>query len=331
LGPLLTVLLAGWLAPAALGAAPPVAIRDRVAVLPVDANAAAAGEAQAMQELLVTRLASTPGLHPDVARVEEARFDAATRRRLLATGTCETPECWAAVARAAGTRYVVSGRVDRFDKRFLVGFNLLDLTARELVVHPRAEAPHEDVFLRTADELARGLEKSLAGRVSGKNVSGFGPVVGLRINNSFIRDLSSVNPGADLELGVRFHPEWVGFLQVGFSVVRSDEPGSRGGVSVLPSVVGARHLHRIEDRLRPYWGVGLGVQLAFGPYGIFQKTGSLPNLIGFAGGEFVIARHLALQIELGTNIAQATLGLAGDGGLGSGLNLDVNAGISYYF
>jgi hypothetical protein len=52
--------------------------------------------------------------------------------------------------------------------------------------------------------------------------------------------------------------------------------------------------------------------------------------MGFFGAEYLIADRLGLQLELGTNLAQATLGLA-DNGLGDGLNLDLSAGISYHF
>jgi hypothetical protein len=86
----------------------------------------------------------------------------------------------------------------------------------------------------------------------------------------------------------------------------------------------------MEHSFRPYWGLGLGVQLSFGQFGIFKSTGPLPTLIGFFGAEYVIADRVGIQLEAGTNIAQAILGLT-DNGLGNGLNLDLTAGIAYHF
>jgi hypothetical protein len=155
-------------------------------------------------------------------------------------------------------------------------------------------------------------------------------VFGLRFNNSLISDLGSFNPGGDVELGFQFHPEWVVFGQVGLTYVTGEAEGHKGGLNVLPSVLGLRHYNNAEGTFRPYWGLGLGIQLSFGEYGIFKQTGPLPTVIGFAGLEFLLAGHLGLQLEASTNIAQATLGLTG-GGLGSGLNLDLNAGIAWHF
>jgi len=112
--------------------------------------------------------------------------------------------------------------------------------------------------------------------------------------------------------------------------VTAQEGGLKGGLNVLPSVLGLRHYHNVERSLRPYWGLGLGVQLSFGEFGIFRQTGPLPTVIGFFGCEYLIAGHFGIQLEASTNLAQATLGLS-DGGLGSGLNLELNAGIAWHF
>jgi outer membrane protein W len=165
---------------------------------------------------------------------------------------------------------------------------------------------------------------------SSEDTPGGGLVLGLRINNTFIENLAALNPGADLELGYHFHPEWVAFLQVGISFVSKTEDGTTSRLNVLPSVIGARHYYRMQHSFRPYWGLGLGVQLSFGQFGIFQSTGPLPTVIGFLGAEYVIANSVGIQIEAGTNIAQAVLGLTSEG-LGDGLNLDLTAGIAYHF
>jgi hypothetical protein len=240
-----------------------------------------------------------------------------------------------------GARYVVTGRLDRFGGQYLLTASLVDTREGRSLARPRAEASNDDELLRTAiavsDELVATLEQPgesvtarplLGGAVASS--PGGGLSLGLRFNNSFIDKLSSLNPGLDLEVGYWFHPEWQGFLQVGFTLVRSNGDDGEGRLNVLPSILGARHYHRLDKSLRPYWGFGLGVQLSFGDYGIFQNTGPLPSIVGFLGLEYLLAGHVGLQLELGTNIAQAVLGIA-DGGAGDGLNLDVNAGVIYHF
>jgi hypothetical protein len=263
------------------------------------------------------------------------------QRQLLGSESCSTKgPCLDELSNAVGARYVVTGRLDRFGDKFLLTVSLLDTFTGRSLARPRAEAASGEDLLLVADAVGDQLLAELApeGKTraatpllgSAKETPGGGLVLGLRINNSFINNIQALNPGGDIELGYAFHPEWVGFLQVGITFIRATEGNESSGVRVLPSVLGARHYYRLEHSLRPYWGLGLGVQLAFGQFGIFQNTGSLPTVIGFFGGEYIIADRLGLQLELGTNLAQATLGLA-DNGLGDGLNLDLTAGISYHF
>jgi hypothetical protein len=263
------------------------------------------------------------------------------QRQLLGSGSCSTQgPCLEELSNAIGARYVVTGRLDRFGDKYLLTVSLLDTFTGRSLARPRAEASSSEDLLQIADAVGDQLLAELApeGKTqaaqpllgSAKETPGGGLVLGLRINNTFITNIQALNPGGDIELGYAFHPEWVGFLQVGISFIRATEENQSGRVRILPSVLGARHYYRLEKSLRPYWGLGLGVQLAFGQFGIFQNTGPLPTVIGFFGAEYLIAERLGLQLELGTNLAQATLGLAGNG-LGDGLNLDLSAGISYHF
>ncbi|AKQ65536.1 hypothetical protein A176_002448 [Myxococcus hansupus] len=317
-----------------------VAATAAVAVLMLESNDAGRDAAPGVTSLITSRLAESSKLRVLSQWDVESALDAAGQKKLEGLKSCERGDCVEELVKLTGARYVVAGRLDRFGDHYLLTANLLDTTEGRSLARPRAEADDAEDLLRTAKAVSDQLfavlvspEESVAARPllgGSSRTGGGGLLLGLRVNNNFIDKLSAVNPGGDIEVGYWFHPEWVGFIQVGFNYVRSTQEGVRSGLNVLPSVVGARHYHNLERSLRPYWGFGLGVQLSFGDFGIFQSTGPLPTVIGFAGLEYLIAGKVGFQLELGTNVAQAVLGLA-DSKLGDGLNLDLNAGIAYHF
>jgi TolB-like protein len=336
-------------APATAPAQAPAAVKPdkdaqglpTVAVLSLEANKPAEESAPGIASLLASRLAESPKLKVLTQADVQTMLSTERQRQLLGSDSCSTKgPCLEELSNAIGARYVVTGRLDRFGDKYLLTVSLLDTFTGRSLARPRAEASSsEDLLLVTnavGDQLMAELApegKTRSGQPllgSAKESPGGGMVLGLRINNSFISSIQALNPGGDIELGYAFHPEWVGFVQVGITFIRDGEGTDSSGVRVLPSVLGARHYYRLEHSLRPYWGLGLGVQLAFGQFGIFRNTGPLPTVMGFFGAEYIIADRVGLQLELGTNLAQATLGLA-ENGLGDGLNLDLSAGISYHF
>lgn len=311
-----------------------------VAVLTLESNESARDSAPGVTSLIASRLAESPRLRVLSQRDIETVLDAERQRQLLGIKSCDRGACLQELSSITGARYIITGRLDRFGDQYLLTASLVDTIGGRSLAKPRAEAPEADTLLRTAEAVADELLAALvtpddatsARPLLGgaKTTGGGGFVLGLRINNNFIDNLATLNPGADVELGYWFHPEWVGFAQVGFSYVRSNTEGAKGGLNVLPSLVGMRHYHNVAKSLRPYWGLGLGVQLSFGDFGIFQSTGPLPTVVGFGGLEYLIAGRVGVQLEAGTNVAQAVMGLA-ESKLGDGLNLDLNAGISYHF
>ncbi|WP_164000818.1 hypothetical protein [Pyxidicoccus caerfyrddinensis] len=310
-----------------------------VAVLTLESNESARDSAPGVTSLIASRLAESPRLRVLSQRDIETVLDAERQRQLLGIKSCDRGACLQELSTITGARYIITGRLDRFGDQYLLTASLVDTIGGRSLAKPRAEAPEADTLLRTAeavaDELLAALvtpEATASGRplLGGPRTGGGGFVLGLRINNNFIDNLATLNPGGDLEIGYWFHPEWVGFAQIGFTYVRSNTEGAKGGLNVLPSLVGLRHYHNVAKPLRPYWGFGLGVQLSFGDFGIFQSTGPLPTVVGFGGLEYLIAGHVGVQLEVGTNVAQAVMGLA-ESKLGDGLNLDLNAGIAYHF
>ncbi|HEX8702383.1 MAG TPA: hypothetical protein VF815_26350 [Myxococcaceae bacterium] len=334
--------------PAAAAEAPPAdqpqdkaAEVPSVALLSLESNNAAAAEAApGVMSLIASRIAESPQIKVLTQKDIEAILGAERQRQLLGKGSCSQAACLEQVSQLTGARYMVNGRLDRFGDKYLITVSLLDTAKGRSLAKPRAEASSPEELPQVADAIGEQLLTELVptgttrpGRPlfgSAEDTPGGGLVLGLRFNNTFIDNLAALNPGGDLEVGYHFHPEWIAFLQVGITFVRKKEDGETSRLNVLPSVLGARHYYRMQHSFRPYWGLGLGVQLSFGQFGIFQSTGPLPTVIGFFGAEYVIANKFGFHLEAGTNLAQAMLGLA-DNGLGDGLNLDLTAGIAYHF
>ncbi|WP_338023673.1 hypothetical protein [Archangium primigenium] len=329
---LLPLFVASLLAAAPVRAADATPAPLRVVLLPLEADEGARDEAAGLTALMVSRLAESPRLLVSTEADAEAVREA---------GACKDGACEDEAARARRARYIITGRIDAFGSRFLLTTTLVDAESGQALSRPRMEVAAREALPRAAVALADQLLATLVPQADArpaptpesgeKQAPGAGSfIAGLRVNNSLISNLSSFNPGGDVELGYQFHAEWVVFAQVGLTYVSSTQENSKGGLNLLPGVLGLRHYHNIERPLRPYWGFGLGVQLSFGEFGIFRQTGALPTVIGFGGLEYLFFNHLGVQLEVSTNLAQATLGFA-DGGLGSGLNLDLNAGLAWHF
>lgn len=315
-----------------------------VAILSLESNKAAEEAAPGIASLIASRLSESRKLKVLTQQEIETMLGTERQRQILGSGSCSGQgPCLEELSKAIGARYVVTGRLDQFGERYLLTVSLLDTFNGHSLARPRAEAASSEDLLQAASSVGEQLLAELVppeGKSpassgtpllgSVKETPGGGVVLGLRINNTFIENLATLNPGADVELGYLFHPEWVGFLQVGLTFIRSTEEGQEGRLRVVPSVLGARHYYRMEHAFRPYWGLGLGVQLSFGDFGIFQSTGPLPTVIGFFGAEYVFANKIGVTLEAGTNLAQATLGLA-EQRLGDGLNLDLTAGVIFHF
>ncbi|MCY1079395.1 hypothetical protein [Archangium lansingense] len=305
-----------------------------VVLLPLESNAEAREQAAGVTALLVSRLAESSRLAVSTALEQEA---------VRLAGACAAGPCPEAAPGTPGStraRYLIAGRLDAFGSRYLLTTSLVDSESGRALGRPRIEVAAREALPRAAVSVADQLLATLIPESTDGTVVNAPSVsrvpetgsllLGVRFNNSLISNLSTFNPGGDVEIGFQFHPEWVVFGQVGLSYVTAQEEGLKGGLNVLPSVLGLRHYHNIEHSLRPYWGLGLGVQLSFGEFGIFQQTGPLPTVIGFFGCEYLIAGRLGFQLEASTNLAQATLGLS-NGGLGNGLNLEINAGVAWHF
>lgn len=311
---------------------------DSVALLELGANEGGKAQAQPVAALLASKLAAAKDLKVITQQDIATMIGVERQKQLLATTCSEDSACLTELSGALGARYVVSGRLDRFGTRYTLTASVFDSARATALAHPLAEAKSEDALPDAVDEVAKALLGAL-GRAPVETASvgpkpeaasETGPDVGLRAGNNFINGLSSLSPAGDLVLGYRFDPAWVGFLQVGFAYARSTQDVT-GSVSILPTVLGARHLYRTDTSFQPYWGVGLGMQLAIGQFGPFQDVGGvLPSVIGLVGFHWFFTRTVAVGLEGSTNLAQTVLGLSGrTSDVGAGLNLKPSLSVTF--
>lgn len=239
---------------------------------------------------------------------------------------------------AVGARFVGYGRLDQFGASYVLTFTVFDARKGLPLLKTRGDADNDARLPEAVDQIAHAVWTALkvppGGALNGEDAAALrdereGVELAFKIGSNFISSLQSLSPSGQFEFDYRFASEWEVLIDIGIAFVRTDQNGG-GGLNVVPSFIGMRKLYFVHNKLQPYWGLGLGVQLSFGQFGIFSNTGPLPTIIGLAGLRWQFADHWGVELELSTNLAHATLGLVASG-LGSGLNLDGTLGIAYRF
>ncbi len=286
-----------------------------------------------MNALLASRLGESKHLKVVSDRDIKAALGLERQKQLL--GPCTDTSCLAEVSGALGARYLVTGRLDKLGKTYVLTTSVYDSSRGVAVSKPRAEASSDDglpgAAARVAQEMLGVLEEA-AEPASGVKAQGLGISLGLKFGNQFLASLAALNPGAELEVGWAFDPEWLAFLQVGFNLVHGQSKDNAVDLTVVPSVLGVRKLYGVADAFQPYWGLGMGLTLSMGKYGPFRETGSIPTVIGMFGFQYRFLPGLEGLVEASINIAQIVLGLSDqETGLGAGLNFDLSLGALYRF
>jgi TolB-like protein len=305
---------------------PDAGVTASIAVLPFEGNKDGAEHASAVAALMAADLARAPEVKV-LTQADVAGALAMERQRQLLGAACDE-NCLIELSGALGARYVLNGRVDAFGDRLVITATLFDARKSVALAKPRAEAAGVSDLPIAARAASEQILQSLGLELEVEPIGAIaGPSVGLKVGPKFFESLRSLNLEGSVEVGYRFQPTWVGYLQVGFTIVTSSL--QTGSLTVIPTVLGARHLYRIDRDFQPYWGLALGVQLTFGQFGPIQNTQSLPTVLGLVGFQYLITHHLALGAECSSNLSEAALGIAQ--GVGSGLNLDFVGTVTWRF
>lgn len=304
-----------------------------VAILALQGNKAAHDEAPGVASILASTLAESPKLRVITDADIAAVIGVERQKALLSDGQCATDSCMTELAGALGSRYLVAGRLDRFGDKYVLTTTLFDSRSAISLAKPRREVEEQEALPDAATAMGKQLREVLgdgAGGAKASIASNFS--VALKIGSGFVASVTALAPAGDVELGYRFNEEWQGLLQVGFKTLRTEADATPSGLNLLPSFVGLRKLHNVERAFQPYWGLGLGIQLELGRFGIFAETGPLPSLFALGGFQYMFNRHFGLLLEGKTNLAQATLGLVGGSSTTThGFNIDLSFGVHYRF
>jgi hypothetical protein len=306
--------------------------RETLAVLKLEGNAGGLVEAPGVTSLLASRLSESPRVKV-ITQSDIGTMLGLDRMRQLVKGESCTDECMVELSGAIGARYVLTGRLDRFGAMFVLTSTLFDSRRAVSLAKPRAEAASEGQLPAAAGKVADQIlsafdaEAGIQGEPLGR--TGFG--LGFKAGSAFFTGLLTLSLAGDVELDYAFMPEWVGLLQVGFSLVRAtSSTGSLGQVTLVPSILGVKRRFRLESSFQPYAGLGLGVELALFREGFFSGGGALPSVIALGGFEYLFNRHFGVMLEAKTNVVRALVGLVTDVA-GSGLAIDLSVGLVYRF
>lgn len=308
-----------------------------VAILKLKGTPTTESQTEPVTALIAARMSEEKVLRVVTEQDIAALIGLERQKQLLGAECREGSSCFTELAGAVGAEYLVSGRLDRFGDKWTLTTTLFDAPKNEPLARSRTDAESEADLPVAAEKAAVAIIDALRQRESGSIFNAPAPVetgsstgadIGIRLGTNFIEGISSLSPSGDLVLGYRFDPAWVGFLQIGVTFVRSNESGQNSGINVLPTVLGARHLYRVDKALQPYWGIGLGVQLAIGPFGIFEQTGPLPSVLGMVGITYFVTRWFGIGVDGSTNLAQTVLGLSRNSE-GSGFNLKPSLSLTF--
>lgn len=323
-------------APAASAAAEPTlaAVEQiTVAILSLEGNKAAQDDAPGVASILASTLAESKKLKVITQAEIAALIGVERQKAMLTNGDCSSESCMTELAGALGSRYLVAGRLDRFGEKYVLTTTVFDARSAVSLAKPRREVPEQEELPDAASQMARQIRLALGDEGAAKSQLGPGRFsVALKIGSGFVASVAALAPAGDVELSYLFAEEWQAMVQVGFKMVRTESDAIASGLDLLPSFVGLRKLHNVHAAFQPYWGLGLGIQLELGRFGIFSDTGPLPSLFALGGFQYMFSRNFGVLLEGKTNVAQATLGLVGGSDTTTrGFNIDLSAGVNYRF
>ncbi len=311
-------------APAPAGAPESTSARQRVlALLGVSVNAAAKEQGEPVEALLASYLAEAQGVRV-VSRADMATLlDVERQKRLLADEDAGcTDSCATDLAAAVGADLVLVSRLDRFGAGYVLTASLIDVERSESLARPHAEAAGDDALPSATRALSNQLLAALPGSgdlTADASRSSAAPsatgsqrrfLLGLKVGNTLLTQLAGFNLAGDLQLGYHLTREWVAFVQVGFALVQGGRLQIEN-VALVPSLVGVRHLYRLDHAFQPYWGLGLGVQVNLNSrFKFVQNHGVLPAVHGMGGFQYLLTPRFGVGVEASMNLAGTVVELA---------------------
>lgn len=306
---------------------PPALVADSFVVRNFEANKSAAEHSQGLTVLLATRMTEA---RLKVVSEDDIQKSLGFARQKELMGCTGEAQCATELADAMGARYVVSGRVDRFNEKLLLSASVWDQNKTEVRVKAQREVTDAGLLPQAMAEIADELlapfgvppkvDTKLADRL---NPLGFN--LGLKIGTTLLTSLFRLAPTGDVELGFRITLAWLVFLQVGFGI--AFDQTTQTNVGLTPGLLGLRYYFRAEHSLQPSVGGGLGV---ISTISTVQGKSRL-SLILLLGLTYLITQHVSAGLEASMDVLGLSYAVAEKTSALTGINLGLSLGLTYRF
>lgn len=320
-GCLLIVLLASVARAGSYAEPPPITARHslgaKFVVRAFEANGAAKKHAHPLTQVMIDRM-------------NDATLNVAAQHPETPPGCGLDGACADALAIATNARFIVNGRIDHFDDRYLLSASVYDFQKSEVRIKSQREVTDPGLLIQAMNEVADELlapfgvpptvELKLADRV---DALGFN--LGLKLGTTLLTSLFRLAPVGEVELGFRISYAWLVFLQIGFGV--AFDQTTQTSVGLTPGLLGVRYHFRSDKGFQPTVGGGLGVISTINAAQGKTRLSLILNL----GVLYLITQHVSASMEVSMDVLGLAYGVADKTNALTGLNFGVSLGINYRF
>lgn len=304
-------------------------------VMNLEANDEAKSLAPAASQDLAFRLQS-----PSLRVLTQVDVQAAIgRERQAELLGCSDGSCLVELGQALGSRYIVSGRLDKLGANVIFVASVFDAQSSTVTARAREEFDKPDLLPATTKKIAESLLTAIGvqkpqpiavvnpggeQKPAAAAMSSSGLNLSLRLGTQFFTSLLKLAPQVDLEFAWRFNLQWSAFFQIssGFAFVPELT------ATITPGLLGVRYNFRSDSMLQPVLGGGLGL------YGTIRSAFQVrPSVVLFGGAHFYPIQRLGISLEAQVDVLGAAFDLfQGMGDMNrSGVNLGLSLGVLYRF
>ncbi|MBS1148402.1 MAG: hypothetical protein H6Q89_100 [Myxococcaceae bacterium] len=321
------LLIAGAARAQAPDSEPAPTAAERFVVRNFEANKVALDQAPGLTQAIATRMAEA---NLKVVSPDDIQKAVGLDRQRELLGCSGDAACAIELAGALDARYVVSGRVDRFNQRYLLSATVWDQRLTEVKVKSQREVADAGLLSQAMEEIADELlapfgvppkvEVKLADRVDSLGFN-----LGLKLGTTLLTSLFRLAPVGEIELGFRISHAWLVILQIGFGI--AFDQTTQTNVGLTPGLLGLRYHFRAEKDLQPTLGGGLGVITTIAAARGKARLSALLNL----GLLYLITQRVSASVEASMDVLGLAYGVAEKTSALTGINFGLSLGINYRF
>ncbi|MFT3709989.1 MAG: hypothetical protein QM817_20345 [Archangium sp.] len=247
----------------------------------------------------------------------------------------EQGSCLIELGQALGSRYIVSGRLDKLGAHVVFMASVFDAQANTVLIRAREEFDAPEALPATTKKIADTLLGAIgvvpaapavasgsaaAASTGPSKPNAMGLNLGLRLGTQFITSIIALSPQIDLEFAWRFNLAWSAFFQISSGFTFAPELTA----TITPGLLGVRYNFRSDSMFQPVVGGGIGL------YGAIRSGFAIrPSVVLFGGAQFFPIPRLGISLEASLDALAAAFDLFGN--MKSGVNLGISLGVLYRF